>query len=96
MVIGVVSVSADGQPSGTSVGFDFDDPELAAIVGATLAEVEGALHDAALSADPVVTEAARHLVDAGGKRFRPMLVTMAAAFGDPRARKSSWQEPWLS
>ena len=32
-----------------------------------------------------VTETSRHLVDAGGKRFRPMLVLMAAEFGDAQA-----------
>ena len=40
-------------------------------------------------ADPFVTEAARHLVDAGGKRFRPLLVALAAQFGDPTARRAS-------
>jgi heptaprenyl diphosphate synthase len=30
-----------------------------------------------------VAEAARHLVDAGGKRFRPLLVALGAQFGDP-------------
>ena len=35
------------------------------------------------SADPLVTEAARHLVEAGGKRFRPLLVALGAQFGDP-------------
>ena len=35
------------------------------------------------SDDPFVTETARHLVDAGGKRFRPLLVLLAAQFGDP-------------
>src|SRR4029078_9047864 len=31
-----------------------------------------------------ITEAARHLMDAGGKRFRPLLVVVAAATGDAR------------
>ncbi|HKE69941.1 MAG TPA: polyprenyl synthetase family protein [Nocardioidaceae bacterium] len=40
----------------------------------------------AVGADmPFVTEAARHLLDAGGKRFRPMLVLLTAEFGDPDA-----------
>jgi heptaprenyl diphosphate synthase len=31
-----------------------------------------------------VSQAARHLADAGGKRFRPLLVALSAHFGDPR------------
>ncbi len=34
---------------------------------------------------PFVTETASHLVEAGGKRFRPMLVVLAAQFGDAHA-----------
>ncbi|WP_026268897.1 polyprenyl synthetase family protein [Salinispora arenicola] len=45
--------------------------------------VEAALRDDVASADPFVTEAARHLLDAGGKRFRPLLVALGAQFGDP-------------
>ena len=33
------------------------------------------------SDDPLVAEAARHLVDAGGKRFRPLLAAVAAEIG---------------
>ena len=32
-----------------------------------------------------MTETSRHLVEAGGKRFRPLLVLLAAQFGDPSA-----------
>jgi len=47
--------------------------------------VEGLLRDAVKSDYPFVTETSRHLVDAGGKRFRPLLVLLAAQFGDPAA-----------
>lgn len=60
-----------------------DDPPVAASVKARLETVEERLRDAVASADPFVTETARHLADAGGKRFRPMLVLMASEFGDP-------------
>jgi heptaprenyl diphosphate synthase len=33
-----------------------------------------------------VTEAASHLMSAGGKRFRPLLVLLAAHLGDPGAQ----------
>jgi heptaprenyl diphosphate synthase len=66
----------------TSIGIDFVDPPLEASVRAILAGVEDELRAGVESADPLVNEAARHLVDAGGKRFRPMLVALAAQFGD--------------
>ena len=84
MVIGVVS--AGGQHSGATIGFNVDDPVLEANVSATLGEIERALRAAAVSSDPFVAEAARHLADAGGKRFRPLLVAISANFGDARAR----------
>lgn len=81
----MVSVAgADAQElAGTSIGFDFSDPELAGNVAAVLGEVEQRLRDTVTSADPLVTDAARHLVEAGGKRFRPLLVALGAHFGDP-------------
>lgn len=48
-----------------------------------LAAVEAQLRDIITSDEPFITEAAAHLIDAGGKRFRPMLVLMASEFGDP-------------
>ena len=41
--------------------------------------------DTSTSDDPFIADAARYLVDAGGKRFRPLLVLLAAQFGDPEA-----------
>ncbi len=68
---------------------DFDladiDLALAQRVARSLDEVEEALHDAVKSDFAFVTEASRHLVDAGGKRFRPLLVLLAAETGKPEA-----------
>jgi heptaprenyl diphosphate synthase len=78
----VNSVLGDHTAALTSIGIDFVDPPLEASVRAILAGVEDELRAGVESADPLVNEAARHLVDAGGKRFRPMLVALAAQFGD--------------
>jgi heptaprenyl diphosphate synthase len=80
-VVDVVGTGAE-QP-GTSIGIDFADAGLEAGVGTILAGVEAELRQTVASADPLVGAAARHLVDAGGKRFRPLLVALAAHFGDP-------------
>ena len=49
-----------------------------------LAEVEAHLKQIITSDEAFITEAAAHLLNAGGKRFRPMLVLVCAEFGDPR------------
>ncbi|HEX5540050.1 MAG TPA: polyprenyl synthetase family protein [Micromonospora sp.] len=69
------------------MGVDLLDPAVEASVTASLALVEAELRSCVESADPFVTEAARHLVEAGGKRFRPLLVALGAQFGDPAAPK---------
>jgi heptaprenyl diphosphate synthase len=43
------------------------------------------LRSAVKSDYPFVTETSQHLVAAGGKRFRPLVVLLAAQFGDPAA-----------
>jgi heptaprenyl diphosphate synthase len=48
-----------------------------------LERVEARLIEATTHTDPVAKDAARHLVDAGGKRIRPVLVLLAAQLGDP-------------
>ena len=66
-------------------GLHVPDPTLEQDVRAGMAAVEQMLHDATKSDYPFVTQTSRHLVDAGGKRFRPLLVLLAAQFGDPAA-----------
>ncbi|MDX6217218.1 MAG: hypothetical protein QOG99_2802 [Frankiales bacterium] len=58
------------------------DPALQRSVNEGLALVEKRLHEVVQSAHPMLTEAAAHLVDAGGKRFRPLLALLAAHLGD--------------
>jgi heptaprenyl diphosphate synthase len=76
----------NGFPPATSgVGITFADDSLEDAVRASLAAIEVALRDAVASVDPVLAEAGSYLVEAGGKRFRPLLVALAAQFGDPAA-----------
>jgi heptaprenyl diphosphate synthase len=67
----------------TSLGVELVDADLDARVRARLGEIETELAAAVASDVPFVDEAARHLLDAGGKRFRPLLVVLASEFGDP-------------
>jgi geranylgeranyl pyrophosphate synthase len=65
------------------LGVAFDDPQLERSVRSGLDEIEAALQEAVRSDDDFVAGAARYLVDAGGKRFRPLVSVLAAHFGDP-------------
>ena len=67
------------------MGLGVIDPALEARLGMGMARVEDFLRASVRSEYPFVTEASRHLVDAGGTRFRPLLVLLAAEFGDPEA-----------
>jgi heptaprenyl diphosphate synthase len=66
----------------SSLALPILDDELEARLSARMDEVEKALHEHVESEAPFVTEAARHLMEAGGKRFRPLLCFLAAETGD--------------
>ncbi len=71
--------------SDTLFGLEMPDAGLDARLTADMARVESELRDAVASEDQFVADASRYLVEAGGKRFRPLLVLLAAQFGDPDA-----------
>ncbi len=58
------------------------DQALAERVTALLEQVEVRLAQAAVADTAFVTEAAQHIINAGGKRFRPLLVVLAALLGE--------------
>lgn len=57
------------------------DAELAAALAIGLARVESFLRDRVDHDDPFIAEAGAHLLNAGGKRFRPLLSLLAAEVG---------------
>ncbi|HEX3783321.1 MAG TPA: polyprenyl synthetase family protein [Pseudonocardiaceae bacterium] len=64
--------------------FELADPALAASVRAGLERVEDVLHSVVRTDVEFVQATALHLVDAGGKRIRPLFTLLAAQFGDPK------------
>ena len=63
--------------------FEASDPVFDEHISEELRQVEKSLLESTRSEYPFVSETSRHLVVAGGKRFRPLLVLLAAEFGDP-------------
>jgi len=70
------------MPSSDSV-LEASDPVLAAAVQDGLRAVEKRLREVVASSHPMLTLAGSHLVEAGGKRVRPLLALLAAQLGDP-------------
>ncbi|PYC81348.1 geranylgeranyl pyrophosphate synthase [Streptomyces tateyamensis] len=66
-------------------GLSVHDRDLTRDVQTGMDAVEAALAEAVKSEIPFITITASHLLEAGGKRFRPLLVMLAAQFGDPTA-----------
>ncbi len=71
-----------------AVGLQIADEELLRTLVAGLEDVEEVLRGVASSDVAAIDEAARHLVDAGGKRFRPMFTLLAAQFGKGGSRQA--------
>ncbi len=58
------------------------DPEYGPAIATGLAKVEKLLRDAIANSDPLIDATSRHLVEAGGKRIRPLLVVLTSLLGD--------------
>lgn len=71
----------------TALALPLHDSELAERLTGRLDLVEELLRDAVTYADPIAHDASRHLVDAGGKRLRPLLTLLTAELGDSSRRE---------
>lgn len=68
-----------------SLGIPQLDPALESSLTADMARVESLLRSHIEGEYPLVIETSRHLVEAGGKRLRPLLTLLGAQFGDPQS-----------
>jgi heptaprenyl diphosphate synthase len=76
-------MTSTASDANSSLALPVLDADLEARLRARMVEVEERLKREIRSEAPFVTQAARHLMHAGGKRFRPLLVLLAAETGDP-------------
>jgi heptaprenyl diphosphate synthase len=67
-----------------SLGIPEISPEFEAQLSDGLSQVEDRLREQIVGKYPLVIETSRHLVDAGGKRLRPLLTLIASHYGDPK------------
>lgn len=71
----------------TSTAIPLADHALSERLAARLELVEERLRDAVAHADALADDASRHLVNAGGKRLRPLLTLLTAELGDGERRE---------
>jgi heptaprenyl diphosphate synthase len=69
-------------------GVELADPELRATLEGGLTQVEELLRREVQSEFRFLTETSLHLVDAGGKRFRPLFTLLASQFGRDQGRRA--------
>jgi heptaprenyl diphosphate synthase len=70
-----------------SLGIPEISPEFEAQLSDGLSRVETRLREQIVGKYPLVIETSRHLVDAGGKRLRPLLTLIASHYGDPQRKE---------
>jgi heptaprenyl diphosphate synthase len=70
-----------------AVPVDLADEALTAEMAEDLAVVETTLRETSFGGNEMFAEVSRHMMAAGGKRFRAMLVLLAARFGDSRDKR---------
>jgi heptaprenyl diphosphate synthase len=68
-------------PASPTLSLPSATPQLAERLQAGMADVDALLRAVVDHEDPFIAEASAHLVEAGGKRFRPMLTLLAAELG---------------
>jgi heptaprenyl diphosphate synthase len=76
-----MTVHEDGRMSATVLDLRVGEPTLDAAVRDGLAAVERVLRDAVQSSDRLADSTSRHLVEAGGKRVRPLLTLLTSLLG---------------
>lgn len=67
----------------TALDLSVVEADLDASVRTALQSIEVRLREAVRQCDPLSDGASRHLIEAGGKRVRPLLALLAAHLGDP-------------
>lgn len=71
----------------TALALPLHDAQLAERLTGRMALVEELLRDSVTSTDPIADLASRHLVNAGGKRLRPLLTLLTAELGHADRRE---------
>ena len=87
----MTSSGAEAGPGGAPLVSGID-PELDARLRDGLAAVQHRLEEVVAHDDPYIASATRYLVDAGGKRFRPLL-TLLCAGSAPGSTRRWWTRP---